>query len=90
VNPGSIRAVLRHYARAERTNATVSIAGYDAGIRHETPEWLAANRELGEARAAVPWWLGWMKAIISRRIMRQLDYWRRTGQQDDDNDGGTP
>ena len=73
-------AALRRYARAERANAEICIAEHAAGVTDETPGWLAANRELGDALDAVPWWLGWLTGIISQRIIRQLDYYRRTGQ----------
>jgi hypothetical protein len=80
VAPASARAALRRYARAVRANAATCIAEHAAGVTDETPEWLAANRELGAARAAVPWRARWLAAIIGRRIMRRLDYFRRTGQ----------
>lgn len=73
-------AALIRYACAERALCENAIAEYAAGIMHETPEYLAANRESCEADLAVPRWLGWLKVIIGWRITCELDYYRLTGQ----------
>jgi hypothetical protein len=40
----------------------------------DEPEFLRLNREVAEAERGVSWWRRW---LISRRILRELDYWNR-------------
>lgn len=75
-------AVLRRYAAAERALCEDAIASYAdhvaGGDGWETPSRM--HRESYDAGAAVPWWLRPAAAVISRHIISELDYWRRTGQ----------
>jgi hypothetical protein len=66
------------YAEAFRAMCLNGIDEYAAGITDETGEYLRLNRAMGEAREqlGVPWWRRW---LIERRILRELDYWNRTG-----------
>jgi hypothetical protein len=75
-----IPAALRRYAAAERALCENSITEYAAGTDEETPEYLHANNEAAAAHASVPWCLLWLTELISRRIVRELDYFNRTGQ----------
>lgn len=50
---------------------------YAAGIDYETDEYLRVNRAIPEARRGVSWW---RRILIDRRVIRELDYWARTGQ----------
>lgn len=74
--PTSPDSPIERYRRAFRALCENSIAEYAAGTIGETPEYLAANDEVAEAKRYVPWW---RRALIDRRIIRELDYWTRTG-----------
>jgi len=76
----TLRATLRRYASAERDHAWIGIADYEAGREYETPEWLAANRELAAAGDAVPWWLAGVAGAIRWGTRRRLGFYRRTEQ----------
>lgn len=62
------------YARASRALAVNSIEDYAAGIDYETPEFLRLNHGVIEAEREISWW---RRALIDRRILRELDYWNR-------------
>jgi hypothetical protein len=49
------------------------MAEYAAGIDHETPEFLRLNRDVWEAEPGVARWRRW---LITRRVLRELGYWR--------------
>ncbi len=68
------RAAIDRYAKARRALDANSITEYAAGILDETPEFLELNQEVADAEAGVPWW---RRALIDRRITRELDYWAR-------------
>ena len=68
---------LRRYAASRRALFENAIADYAAGINYETPEFLRLDDEAAEAERGVPRWLC---VLIDRRIVRELDYWNRTGQ----------
>ncbi len=68
------RAAIERYTQARRALDLNSITDYDAGINEETPEFLRLNREVIEAERGVSWW---RRALIDRRILRELDYWAR-------------
>jgi len=68
------RAAIERYAAASRALDLNSITEYAAGILDETPEFLELNQEVADAEAGVPWW---RRALIDRRILRELDYWAR-------------
>jgi hypothetical protein len=72
----AIIARSRRYAAATRALCENGIAEYAAGVRSETPEYLALNREAAESECGVPRPL---RALIDRRIVRRLDYFARTG-----------
>jgi hypothetical protein len=55
-----------------------SAAEHEAGIDYETPEYHRLNRDVWAAEDGVPWWRQW---LIDRRILRELDYWRRIGER---------
>lgn len=73
-------AVLRRYAAAHRALWSIDIRDYEAGLLEETPEFAAANSEACDAHDALPRWLEPAAMIIDRRIIRDLDYFARTGQ----------
>lgn len=77
------RAVLR-YARAVRAWAEHNIARYDAGTDWLDEEWHRLDAEYAAAAAGLPRWLA---GIVEWHVFRQLDYFRRTGQQTDGNAG---
>jgi hypothetical protein len=62
------------YAKARRALDVNAIADYAAGIDWETPEFLLLNDEVADAKRGVSWW---QRALIDRRILRELDYWHR-------------
>jgi hypothetical protein len=66
------RAAIDRYAKARRALDANSITEYGAGICDETPEFLELNQEVADAEAGVPWW---RRALIDRRVLRELDYW---------------
>ena len=68
------RAAIDRYTAARRALDLNSIEEYAAGILDETPEFLELNQEVADAEAGVPWW---RRALIDRRILRELDYWAR-------------
>lgn len=68
------RAAIDRYTAASRALDLNSITEYAAGITDETPEFLELNQEVADAEAGVPWW---RRALIDRRILRELDYWAR-------------
>ena len=68
------RAAIDRYTAARRALDLNSIEEYGAGVLDETPEFLELNREVCAAEAGVPWW---RRALIDRRILRELDYWAR-------------
>ncbi len=68
------RAAAERYAKARRALDTNAIEDYAAGIDYETPEFLRLNRAVFDAERGVPWW---RRALIDRRILRELDYWNR-------------
>jgi hypothetical protein len=70
-------AAAGRYAAAFRAQCENDIADVAAGINYETPEFARRNRACFEAEQSVPRWLRW---LIDRRILRELDYWNRTGQ----------
>jgi hypothetical protein len=78
--PLEIAGTIRRYARAERALCELSVAEYEAGITGETPESVRVNRDVIAAAGAVPRPLRWLTRIADWRIIRGLDYWRRTGQ----------
>lgn len=63
------------YEQALRALCQNGIEQYEAGITGEAPSGL--NSAVAETRAAVPLW---RRILIDRRVIRQLDYWARTGQ----------
>jgi hypothetical protein len=63
------------YAQARRELAEHSIAAHEAGTRGEAPG--ALNDAVIEARRGVP---RWRRMLIDRRVLRELDYWNRTGE----------
>lgn len=67
----------RRYADAVRALCENGIAEYAAGIDWETPEFGPLNRAVHAAKRDVP---AWRRRLIDRRILRELDYWNRTGQ----------
>jgi hypothetical protein len=71
------RAAIDRYTAAERALCENAITEYAAGIDDETPEFGRVNREVHAAKRDVP---AWRRALIDRRIIRDLDYWTRTGQ----------
>jgi hypothetical protein len=71
-------AALRRYARAARAWAEHNITEYEAGTDWVTPEGKRLEGEYESAYAAVPRRLA---ALVDRRVFRQLDYLRRTGQK---------
>ena len=68
------RAAIMRYTAARRALCENSIAEHAAGIEDETPAFLVLNREVWEAEQDVPVWRRWW---IDRRVLRELDYWRR-------------
>jgi len=66
------RAAIDRYAAARRALDLNSITEYAAGVLDETPEFLELNQEVADAEAGVSWW---RRALIDRRITRELDYW---------------
>ena len=64
------------YAKAMRALCENSIEEYGARVAEETEEFLRLNDEVGEAMRGVSWL---RRALIDRRILRELDYWNRTG-----------
>jgi hypothetical protein len=71
------KAAIERYTAAERAQCENAIRDYAAGIDYETPEYHRINDETAAAARDVPWW---RRALIDRRIIRELDYWNRTGQ----------
>jgi hypothetical protein len=67
---------IERYAAARRALDVNAIEEYAAGIRHETPEFLRLNRAVAEAEHGGSWW---RRALIDRRILRELNYWERMG-----------
>jgi hypothetical protein len=74
-------AVLRRYARSRRALCEIDLAEYAAGVDWDTPEFAAANRESYEASAALSRWLRPVAVLIDWHLIKELDYWRRTGQE---------
>ena len=70
------QAAAAWYEEALRALCKNSIAEHAAGIGWETQEFLALNREAGDARRGVSWW---RQRLIVRRVVRELDYWNRMG-----------
>ncbi len=68
------QAAIERYTKARRALDVNAIEEYEAGIDWETPEFLRLNREVADAERGVSWWRRW---LISRRILRELDYWDR-------------
>ena len=64
------------YAAAFRALCEHNIADYEAGINQEAPS--ALNNTVIDAGRGVPWW---RQMLIERRILRELDYWRRIGER---------
>lgn len=73
----SRRVYADHYAGVMRALCLNAIAEYAAGVDSETPEFRQINRAVAMAERRVP---AWHRAIIDRRILRELDYWRRIGE----------
>jgi hypothetical protein len=64
------------YARAFRAMCQNYIEECAAGVTGETPESGPLNDAVLDAKRGVP---RWRRVLISRRILRELDYWDRTG-----------
>ncbi len=64
------------YARAFLALCQNSIADYATGATGETPAFLAASRECHDAGRGVA---RWRQRLARRRVLRELDYWNRTG-----------
>lgn len=62
------------YEQAFRALCENSIEEYAARVTEETPGFLRANRAVHEAERGVSWWRRW---LIDRRVLRELDYWKR-------------
>jgi hypothetical protein len=62
------------YARAFRALCQNAIEEYDAGTTGETPESGPLNDAVIGTKRSVP---RWRRALISRPILRELDYWNR-------------
>lgn len=65
------------YEQAFRALCQNAIDEYAAGIDEETGEYLRVNLAVYEARRGVSLW---RRVLIDRRVIRELDYWARTGQ----------
>lgn len=65
------------YEQAFRALCRNAINEYGARIDVETAEYLRINREVAVAREGVSLW---RRILTDRRVIRQLDYWVRTGQ----------
>ncbi|WP_433169923.1 hypothetical protein [Kribbella sp. CA-247076] len=50
------RTAVAEFVAADRALAENAIRELDAGIRHETPEFWAANDRVCDAELALPWW----------------------------------
>lgn len=71
------RAAIERYERAFRALCQNAIDEYAAGIETETSEYNRVNSAAADAKYGVPRWRRW---LINRRVIRELDYWVRTGQ----------
>jgi hypothetical protein len=67
---------IERYAAARRALDVNAIEEYEARIDRETPEFRRLNRAVAEAERHVSWW---RRALIDRRILRELNYWERMG-----------
>jgi hypothetical protein len=76
--PFSADPAAERFARAFRALCQNCIEEYAAGVTGETPESGPLNDAVIDAKRDVP---RWRRALISRRILRELDYWNRTGGQ---------
>lgn len=70
----AVLAAEERYAAARRALDVNAIDDYAAGIRGETPEFLRLNHAVAEAERGVSWW---RRALIDRRVLRELNYWER-------------
>jgi hypothetical protein len=72
------RAAIERYEEAFRALCQNAIDEYAAGTDVETDEYLRVNLAVTGARRGVPWHRRW---LADRRVIRELDYWARTGQE---------
>lgn len=72
------RTAARRYEEARRALCHNGIREYAAGVTHETDEFLLLNRAVARAERGVSWW---RRALIDRRVLRELDYFKRMGGQ---------
>jgi hypothetical protein len=75
--PANSQTAAERYGQAFRALCQNAIDEYAAMLDTETDEYLRVNLAVIDAEHGVSWVRRW---LIDRRVIRELDYWARTGQ----------